>query len=111
MPHPEPIRIEALREIASAGAVRAVVLVGQRGGWALVASVGMAERVLANRTRQPRLFATIDMAAKSLRALGIADFAVRGAGWAAGRLRPAARVNMRKSPNPDRTITPAETSV
>lgn len=84
-----PIRIEALRELIAAGSVRSVTLLGQRGGWAVTVRVGLAERVLANRQGDPRLFATLDASGRALRALGVAEFAVDAVAFEAGRLRPA----------------------
>jgi len=80
--HPATVKLATLRELVDAGAVRRVTLVGQTGGFAVLARYGMHERTLAAKTGAPRLFASIDSAARELRAVGIAAFEVDTANYA-----------------------------
>jgi hypothetical protein len=83
------VKIETLRELIAAGSVRSATLLGQRGGFAVLVSVGMQERTLANRAGSVRLYARLDTAAKDLRELGLAEFGVNVVNYQPGRLRPA----------------------
>ena len=80
---PNFITTASLRELASAGTVRMVQLVPQGDGFVFVAKIGMIERVLrpADDSRRPRLFKTIDAAAKFARGLGLARIQVELANW------------------------------
>lgn len=83
------VKIATLRELVEAGSVRGVSLLGQKGGYAVSVRYGMAERILAGRDGDPRVFATLDTAARTLRELGVAAFDVNGANFEPGRLRPS----------------------
>ena len=76
------VKLATLRELVDAGTVRRVTLVGQTGGFAVIARYGMQERALATKTGAPRLFASIDSAARELRTVGIAAFEVDAANFA-----------------------------
>lgn len=80
--HPATVKLAILRELVDAGTVRRVTLVGQTGGFAVIARYGMQERTLAAKTGTPRLFASIDSAARELRTVGIAAFEVDAANFA-----------------------------
>ncbi len=83
------VKLETLRELIAAGSVRSATLLGQRGGYTVLVSVGTQERVLANRAGSARLYARLDTAAKDLHAWGLAEFDVNVANYQPGRLRPA----------------------
>lgn len=84
------IELSALRTHVDAGSVRRATILGQKGGWGVVLHVGMTEFVLtAQKSRQPRLFATTDSAIKALREIGIGRFEVDAAQHQPGRLRRA----------------------
>jgi hypothetical protein len=84
------IQLASLRELVDAGAVRAATILGQKGGWAVLVRYGMTERMLAAKnTGHPRLFATLDGAAKVLREVGLGTFEVNVANFEPGRLRRA----------------------
>lgn len=84
------IQLAALRTHVDAGSLRRATILGQKGGWGVVLHVGMTEFVLAaQKSRQPRLFATTDGAIKTLRELGIGRFEVDAAQHQPGRLRRA----------------------
>lgn len=89
MPSTSTVKLSTLRELADAGSVRSVSVRGQKGGYAVSVRYGMAERVLAGKAGYPRVFASIDTAAKQLRELGIAAFEVDSANFEPGRLRAA----------------------
>lgn len=80
--HPATVKLAILRELVDAGTVCRVTLVGQTGGFAVIARYGMQERTLAAKTGTPRLFASIDSAARELRTIGIAAFEVDAANFA-----------------------------
>ena len=83
------IKLNVLRELREGGAVRSAAIVGQKGGFVVEVRSGMADRILAAKTGEPRLFATLDTAAGILRTLGIVHFNVDLSGFEPGRLRPA----------------------
>ncbi|CAD2265259.1 hypothetical protein X12_004532 (plasmid) [Xanthomonas arboricola] len=89
MRHNDVVKMATLRELATAGSVRSVSVVGQKGGYAVNVRYGMAERTLAGKDGEARLFKTIDTAANTLRELGIASFDVDAVNFEPGRLRPA----------------------
>lgn len=80
----ETVKLATARELAAAGSVRDTVLVGQRGGYAVLLKVGMAERTLATKEGTPRIFGALDAAARVLREeLGIARYHVDATGFTA----------------------------
>jgi hypothetical protein len=78
------ISAKTLKELADAGAVRRVTLVGTRGGWALMARYGTAERTLQARRGHVRIFRTLDSAARAVRDLGLDRAEVDMAGYEPG---------------------------
>lgn len=83
---PQTVKLATARELAAAGSVRDTVLVGQRGGYAVLFKVGMGERALATKEGLPRLFAGVDAAARVLRKIGIARYQVDASSLAEGDL-------------------------
>lgn len=90
----QPIKLENLRELVEAGAVKSAQIVGQKGGFAVVASVGMQQRALGTRQGDVRVFTAADTAIKTLREMGLMQFAVDVTHYQAGTLR-AARPDLR----------------
>lgn len=82
----ENVKLSTARELAAAGSVRETVLVGQRGGYAVLFKVGMGERALATKQGDTRLFGGVDAAARVLREIGIARYHVDATGLAEGDL-------------------------
>lgn len=70
------ISVTTLSALAAAGALRAVQLVGQRGGYTVMVRVGQTENQLHGQRGEPRLFASLDTAAAQLLALGVSSFEV-----------------------------------
>ncbi len=85
----QPIKLENLRDLVSMGAVKTATILGQKGGYAVVTSMGMQERVLANKLGKVKMFATTDTAVKELHRLGLATFTVDVSKYEKGSLRPA----------------------
>lgn len=85
----QPIKLENLRELVEAGAVKSAQIVGQKGGFAVVASVGVQQRALGTRQGDVRVFTTADTAIKTLREMGLMQFAVDVTHYQAGTLRAA----------------------
>lgn len=90
------IKLSTLRDLAATEPVRSVAIVGERGGWAVSVRHGRAEKILAGKDGEPRLFAKLDTAAKQLLDLGLSTFEVKGADYQAAALRPG---------RPDRAAT------
>jgi hypothetical protein len=89
MAHSTPtIKTDVLRELIAAGSVRSALLIGQRGGFALRIHAGLQERMLATKYGAIKLFTRLDLAAKALRSLGLAEFAVDATRYEPGQLRP-----------------------
>lgn len=83
MPEPAAIDHATLSRLAAAGLVRAALLVGRPGGWAVSVRFGLSEAVLAaQRSGKPRLFRRLDAAAAYLLGLGLPRFEVDAAGHA-----------------------------
>jgi len=70
----ETIDHATLEHLANAGAIRGASVVGQPGGWGVVFQYGTAERALAVRRGQVRIFKKFDTLASYLKALGIEQF-------------------------------------
>lgn len=86
-----PIKLDTLRELAEAGAIRDTAIIGQKGGFAVVAKLGMQERPLATKRGAIRMFGTADAALRVLRDVGITRAQVDTEHFQAARLRPARR--------------------
>jgi hypothetical protein len=85
----QPIKLESLRELVEAGAVTSVQIVGQKGGFAVVASVGPQQRPLGTRRGDVRVFTAADTAIKTLREMGMMQFSMDVTHYQAGTLRAA----------------------
>lgn len=73
----ETIDHTTLHRLVEAGAVRAALVVGTSGGWALTVKFGLNERPLAaQRSRQIRLFKKLETLVSYLKDVGIAQFDV-----------------------------------
>ncbi|MHB8309047.1 MAG: hypothetical protein ACYC97_13325 [Metallibacterium sp.] len=89
MATPALIKLDNLRMLAEAGSVRAASIIGQRGGYAVVAQVGMQTRTLATKYNRVRMFGSADAAAKLLREAGIGQTTLDLTHYEPGRLRAA----------------------
>lgn len=85
----QPIKPESFRDLVSSGAVKSATILGQKGGYAVLASVGMQQRPLGTRTGAVRMFSTADTALKLLRELGVYHAQLDMTHYEAGSLRPA----------------------
>lgn len=83
-----PIKMETLRELVTAGSVRSATIMGQKGGYAVLASVGMQQRPLGTKYGKVRMFSTTDTAVKALREIGVQQFQVDVSHYEPGSLRP-----------------------
>lgn len=70
----ETIDHATLEHLAGAGAIRGASVVGQPGGWGVLIQYGTAERALAARRGQVRIFKKFDTLASYLKAFGIEQF-------------------------------------
>lgn len=86
---PQPIKLESLRELVAAGAVTSATILGQKGGYAVMASIGMQQRPLGTKLGEVRMFGSTDTAVKVMRDLGVYQFKVDVTHFEAGRLRAA----------------------
>ena len=89
------VKLAALRDLVDAKSIRGATIVGEKGGWAVAVRYGQAERVLAGRDGEPRLFTKLDTAAKQLLDLGLMSFEVHGSDYEDAPTRAA---------RPDRSI-------
>jgi hypothetical protein len=78
---PETIDHATLASLVEAGAVRGADVVGQPGGWGVVVKYGMAERALAVRRGQVRIFRRFETLVAYLRDLGLSRYAVDASGY------------------------------
>lgn len=80
----ETIDHGTLAELVKAGAVRGAHVVGQPGGWSLRVKYGAAERMLvAQRSRQARVFRRMETLVSYLKDVGIERFDVDAADYEA----------------------------
>jgi len=70
------VSVETLRELVDAGSVRTLQAVRTGTRWALVARVGLDERVLRSQREDVRLFARLDTIHRFTRELGVNRFEV-----------------------------------
>lgn len=84
----QTIKLDSLRELIAAGGVKSTTILGQRGGFAVVANIGIQSRVLGTRAGEMRMFGRLDTAVKALRDLGVAQFQVDVTHYQEGSLRP-----------------------
>jgi len=85
----QPIKLESLRELVAAGSIKSVTILGQKGGYAVVASIGMQQRTLGTKFGEVRMFGSTDTAVKVLRELGLSQFNLDVSNYEGGRLRAA----------------------
>lgn len=97
----QPIKLDNLRDLVAMGAVKSATILGQKGGYAVLASTGIHERLLANKAGDVRMFATTDTAVNELRRLGLSHFSLDITHYEKGSLRP---------PRPDVTRKAKEAS-
>ncbi len=82
------LKLETLRELVTAASVKLVTLVGQKDGYAVMASIGMKQRALGTKGGDVRMFSSVDAAAKVQRDIGVQQFQIDLTGYESGRLRP-----------------------
>ncbi|MDC9583213.1 hypothetical protein PSI15_16930 [Xenorhabdus sp. PR6a] len=71
-----------LNQLVETGAVHAVHIVGMQGGWALMVKYGLVEHPLvAQRSRQIRLFKKLETLVNYLKEMGIVQFDVNAANY------------------------------
>ncbi|HEY5580382.1 MAG TPA: hypothetical protein VIK56_04325 [Rhodoferax sp.] len=70
----ETIDHATLEHLADAGAIRGASVIGQPGGWGVVFQYGTAERALAVKRGQVRIFKKFDTLASYLKQIGIDQF-------------------------------------
>lgn len=85
----QPIKLESLRDLVAAGSVKSATILGQKGGYAVVASVGLQQRLLGTKYGEVRMFASTDTAVKALREVGLSHFSLDVTHYEEGRLRAA----------------------
>lgn len=85
----QPIKLESLRELVAAGSLTSATILGQKGGYAIVASIGMQQRPLGTKFGEVRMFGSADTAVKVLRELGLSQFNLDVSNYQEGRLRAA----------------------
>lgn len=85
----QPIKLESLRELVAAGSIKSATILGQKGGYAVVASIGMQQRPLGTKFGDVRMFGSTDTAVKVLRELGLSQFNLDVSNYEEGRLRAA----------------------
>jgi hypothetical protein len=87
----DPIPPSALKELVAAQALQAAMVIGDAGGYHLLVRYGRTERVVAARTRagalKPRLFRSLDAAARFLRGIGIVRYEVDAGNFQEGPAR------------------------
>lgn len=92
-----PIKPESFRDLVTSGAVKSATILGQKGGYAVVASVGQQQRPLGTRQGTVRMFSTADTAIKLLRELGVYHAQLDTTHFEEGRLRPPRPDTARKN--------------
>lgn len=73
------LRLDVVRELASAGSVREAVVLGTSLGWNVIVKTGLNERVLMTQRGEVRRFGKLDTVAALLRENGIGHFRVEAA--------------------------------
>lgn len=84
-----PIKLELVRPLVDAGAVRTASIIGQKGGYSVVFTLGLKRQPLATRAGVVRVFTRSDTAIQTLHELGIRHFSVDTTDYEAGSLRPS----------------------
>jgi hypothetical protein len=80
----ELVTLKTLKELSSAGAVRAAHAIATNGGFAVQFTYGMVTRTLQAKRGNPRIFKTLDAAAKTVRGVGVAHLNADLANWNPG---------------------------
>lgn len=94
----ETIDRTTLSRLVEAGTVRSARVVGQEGGWAVMIKYGTAEHALAKqRSRQVRLFKSLETLVSYLKAVGIFRFDVDAADYAPGTVKARSRPDRAKA--------------
>ncbi|MFI4940268.1 MAG: hypothetical protein ACHP7O_08015 [Burkholderiales bacterium] len=75
------VTLKILKELSAAGAVRAAQVVGTHGGFAVQFTYGLTTKTLQAKRGNPRIFRTLDAAAKTVRGVGVARLEADLAGW------------------------------
>jgi len=83
----QSIKLENLRDLVNMGAVKTATILGQKGGYAVLAKLGTQDRILANKVGEVKMFATTDTAVRELTRLGLSSFLLDTSGYEAGLLR------------------------
>jgi hypothetical protein len=72
----QAIKLENLRDLVNMGAVTTATILGQKGGYAVLAKLGAQDRILATKLGEVKMFATTDSAVRELVRLGLSTFLV-----------------------------------
>lgn len=75
------VSLKTLKELSAAGAVRAAQVVGTHGGFAVQFTYGLITKTLQAKHGNPRIFRTLDAAAKTVLGVGVARLEADLAGW------------------------------
>ena len=75
------ISLKTMKELSTAGAVRSAQAVGTTGGFAVQFTYGLTTKTLQAKRGHPRIFRTLDAAAKTVRGVGVARLEADLAGW------------------------------
>lgn len=75
------VSLKTLKELSAAGAVRAAQVVGTRGGFSVQFTYGLTTKTLQAKHGNPRIFRTLDAAAKTVRGMGVVRLEADLAGW------------------------------
>lgn len=75
------VTLKTLKELSAAGAVSAAQVVGTDGGFALQFTYGQTTKTLQAKRGNPRIFRTLDAAAKAVRGVGVARLEADLADW------------------------------
>ena len=75
------VSLKTLKELSAAGAVRAAQVVGTHGGFAVQFTYGLTTKTLQAKRGNPRIFRTLDAAAKTVQGVGVARLEADLVGW------------------------------
>lgn len=77
----ELVSLNTLKELSAAGAVRAAQVIGTTGGFAVQFTYGLTTKTLQAKRGHPRIFRTLDAAAKTVLGVGVARLEANLVGW------------------------------
>jgi hypothetical protein len=80
----ELVTLKTLKELSSAGAVRAAHAIATHGGFSVQFTYGLVTRTLQAKRGNPRIFKTLDAAAKTVRGVGLERLDADLANWNPG---------------------------